>query len=591
VDSAPDLPGDVPPPGAFRGVWRADLEARAVYSEAAGVARALPRAVAVPADADDVGALARWASATGTPLVPRGAGSSMAGGAVGDGVAVDLSRLDALGPVDAAARRVWAGPGVTGAAVDRAARAAGLRFPVDPSSWEWATVGGMAATNAAGAHTLRHGAMRPWVRALDCVFADGARAVVRRGEAPPDVPAVRGLVGDVLPRVRAALATGVPLAHATRKESSGYALAAWARSGELVDLLVGSEGTLALFVGVELALAPPPGATASALGAFPSLEAAALGAERAREAGAAACELLDRTFLDVAAEGGALPDAARGPGGLVPEAVLLAEAEADDAGAAAALAAALGDAFRAAGAERVALAVDPAAERALWALRHAASPTLARLDPRLKSMQFVEDGCVPPGRLPDYVRGVRAALERRGVRGVIFGHAGDAHAHVNPLVDVSRPGWRDDVGALLDEVSALAASLGGTLAGEHGDGRLRTPLLARTWAPGALALFAEAKRACDPAGVLNPGVKVPLAGQVPLGAVKYDPALPPLPPAARRALDRVADRRAYAAYRLALLDACRDGDAPADGTPAGHAPAGAAPARGTPLADGPPGPP
>ncbi|HEY0777983.1 MAG TPA: FAD-binding oxidoreductase, partial [Gemmatirosa sp.] len=192
MTSSPTRPPD------FRGVWRDDDEARGVYSEAAGIAREVPRAVAVPVDADDVRTLVRWASATGTPLVPRGAGSSMAGGAIGDGVVADLGRLNALGAVDVGARRVWCGPGVSGAAVDAAARAVGLRFPVDPSSWTWATVGGMASTNAAGAHTLLHGAMRPWVAALDCVFADGARAVVRRGEpAPLHVPAVARLVGDV----------------------------------------------------------------------------------------------------------------------------------------------------------------------------------------------------------------------------------------------------------------------------------------------------------------------------------------------------------------------------------------------------------
>ncbi|HEY0776908.1 MAG TPA: FAD-linked oxidase C-terminal domain-containing protein, partial [Gemmatirosa sp.] len=345
--------------------------------------------------------------------------------------------------------------------------------------------------------------------------------------------------------------------HATRKESSGYALATWARTGELVDLFVGSEGTLALFVGVELALGPLPGATASALGAFPSLEAAVDAAERARDAGAAACELLDRTFLDVAAAGGALPDAVRTADGGVPEAVLLAEVEGTDAAAARAGAESLGSAFHAAGADAVSLALNPEAEHALWALRHAASPILARLDPALASMQFIEDGCVPPGRLPDYVRGVRAALARQGIRGVIFGHAGDAHAHVNPLVDTRVPGWRERVAALFDEVSALTAALGGTLAGEHGDGRLRTPALDRTWSPEARALFAEVKRACDPAGVLNPGVKVPVAGRNTggdvLGAIKYDPALPPLPPGATRALAHVAAQRAYAAARLDLL--------------------------------------
>ncbi|NUS47101.1 MAG: FAD-binding oxidoreductase, partial [Gemmatimonadaceae bacterium] len=174
----------------FRGVFRADAAARAVYSEAAGIAQIVPRAVAVPMDAEDVVGLVRWAGRTGTPLVPRGSGSSMAGGAIGDGVIVDLSRLAALGPVDAARRTVRCGPGVARDAVDAAARAVGLQFPVDPSSGAYCTVGGMASTNSAGAHTLRYGAMRPWVEALDCVFADGSRAEVRRGGAPPDVPAL-----------------------------------------------------------------------------------------------------------------------------------------------------------------------------------------------------------------------------------------------------------------------------------------------------------------------------------------------------------------------------------------------------------------
>lgn len=543
-------------PRDYRGAWRTDAPARAAYAEAAGIGRAIPRAVAAPVDADDAAALVAWAAATGAPLVPRGAGSSMAGGAIGDGVIVDLSRLADAPRVDADARRVRVGPGVRGAAVDAAARAHGLRFPVNPSSWKFATVGGMAACNAAGAQSLGHGAMRPWVTALDVVWADATRATVARGAVAATDGAVRSsgapaarLVGEVLPAVRAALAAGAPLRRAVRKDSSGYALAEWGASGDLVDLLVGSEGTLALFTGVELALAPVPGGTASVLGVFPVLEAAVAAATQARAAGASACELLDRTFLDVAAEGGAW----RAPAGT--EAVLLAEVEGVDAAHAADGAQHLRRAFLAAGAHEVTLALTPKAEHALWELRHAASPILARLDPSLKSMQFIEDGAVPPDALPAYVRGVRAALARQQVRGVIFGHAGDAHVHVNPLVDVRRPDWRARVAAILDEVSALAASLGGTLAGEHGDGRLRTPLLAASWAPEARALFAAVKRAADPAGILNPGVKVPLPGQVPLGDVKYDPALPPLPDAARRALDHVAARRAYDADRLALVDA------------------------------------
>jgi hypothetical protein len=137
---------------------------------------------------------------------------------------------------------------------------------------------------------------------------------------------------------------------------------------------------------------------------------------------------------------------------------------------------------------------------------------------------------------------------------VIFGHAGDAHVHVNPLVDVRRTDWRARVTRILDEVTALAASLGGTLTGEHGDGRLRTPLLPRVWSESACERFAEVKRAFDPMDILNPGVKVAVAGESALGDIKYDPGLAPLTPRARAALDQVEGQRAYARSRLDLLD-------------------------------------
>ena len=177
-------------PRGFRGIFRTDAEARAVYSEAAGIARVEPLAVAVPADARDVAALVQWAHATGTPLVPRGSGSSMAGAAIGAGVIVDLSRRTSIGVIDPVRRCVRVEPGALQATVDAAARAHGLRFPVAPSSGPFCTIGGMVATNAAGAHSMHFGAMRPWVSGLDCVFDDGARGALRRGVPAPDVAAV-----------------------------------------------------------------------------------------------------------------------------------------------------------------------------------------------------------------------------------------------------------------------------------------------------------------------------------------------------------------------------------------------------------------
>jgi FAD/FMN-containing dehydrogenase len=535
------------PPTNFHGLFRTDLLSRALYAEGAGIARAIPEAVAVPRDGDDLAALVRWAWESRTTLVPRGSGSGMAGGAVGPGVIVDLSRLTDMHPVDAAGRRVWVGAGAIRDAVNQRAREHGLRFPVDPSSGAFCTIGGMIGTNAAGAHTLRYGATRAWVSALDCVFDDGARAVVRRGEPMPrDVEAIRRLVELGSASVDR-LATALNAWPGVRKNSSGYAVAESVATSDVVDLIVGSEGTLALVVAAEIVLDAPPDSTASVLAAFSSLDAAGEGARLARESGAAACELLDRTFLELAA--------AAAPG--LPAdtaAVLLSNVEGSDAPAASSAAATLGRALTRAGATIVNLALEPDAEGALWSLRHAASPILSGLDPSLKSMQLIEDGCVPPERLADYVRGLRRALASAGIRGVIFGHAGDAHVHANALVDVRLPDWRIRIGALLDEVTALVGELRGTLAGEHGDGRLRTPLLGKVWPAAAMRLFADIKTAMDPRGILNPGVKVPVAAQQPLGDIKYDPALPPLPAPARTALDRIERDRAWSSFRLSLGD-------------------------------------
>ncbi len=540
-------------PAEFRGTFRTDDDARAVYSEAAGIARAMPRAVAVPVDADDLVVLVRWASDTHTPLIPRGSGSSMPGGAIGDGVIVDLSRWRSLGDVDAERRAIVVGPGVTRIEADRAARRRGLRFPVDPSSGAFCTVGGMASTNAAGSHSMHFGSMRRWVRALDCVFADGSRALVRRGDPPPQgVPPIDRFLETAHHGLVSAELRDPSVHDGVIKDSSGYGIAAYAKSGALVDLLVGSEGTLAFFVALELELAPVAQSTSSVLGAFATIEQAVTAATLARDAGAVACELLDRTFLDVAAMGGAPRQVPADT-----ESALLAEVEGASAEEAAAAARGVEQMFRESGATTVRVALDQPTETELWELRHAASPILARLDPNLRSMQFVEDCAVPPESLPAYVRGVRSILSENDTRGVIFGHAGDAHVHVNPLVDVSRTGWRDRVARILDEVVSLAASLGGTLTGEHGDGRLRTPLLPRVWTPEAIAHFRAVKDAFDSAGILNPGVKVALRGEATLGAIKYDPALPPLPARARAALESVERDRAYARFRLDLLDAPR----------------------------------
>jgi FAD/FMN-containing dehydrogenase len=554
----------IPAPAGFRGTFRDDPAACGVYSEAAGIERIIPQAVAVPVDADDVVTLVRWARGLSLPITPRGSGTSMAGGAIGPGVICDLSSMNGMGDVDLTSSSIRVGPGALRSSVNEVAMKSGLRFPVDPSSGAFCTIGGMVSTNAAGAHSLLFGATRPWVRSLDCVFADGSVARVVRGEPPPmSVPAIRAFFDDAHQAITNERKKISAAHRGVRKDSSGYALNAYAASGDLIDILVGSEGTLAIVVGVELSLMDLPRATSGVLGAFRSLDDAVSAAASARELGAAACELLEKTFLDVAASGHSAEEIAsdspanRSALSSLPEgtaAVLLAEVEGESEEATSTAAEALADKFRSAGATHVSVALTPGEQHEIWDLRHAASPILSQLNPVLKAMQFVEDGAVPPEKLADYVRGVRAALDSHGVRGVIFGHAGDGNVHVNPLIDVSQSDWRQKVEGILEDVVMLTSRLGGTLTGEHGDGRLRAPLMVETWPEEEIRLFALVKTSFDPDGALNPGVKIPLGGQRPIADVKYDPSLPTLVPAARAALDFITAERAYATSRLSLLE-------------------------------------
>src|SRR6266545_4621313 len=172
------------PPPPIRGLFRTDDRARAAYAEGAGIFRILPAAVCVPRDREDVASLAHWASAHRVALVPRGAGSAMGGGNVGDGVIVDLTALPRQIEVDGRARRGRASASVTLADLNAAADRAQLRLPPDPSSGRWATLGGMLSTNAAGARTVRYGSVRRWIESAELVTADGEVTELRRGQPP-----------------------------------------------------------------------------------------------------------------------------------------------------------------------------------------------------------------------------------------------------------------------------------------------------------------------------------------------------------------------------------------------------------------------
>ncbi len=545
------------PPPAVRGVFRTDERARAAFAEGAGIYRIIPAAVAVPADPGDLATLVAWAREHHVPLVPRGAGSGMGGGNVGSGLVVDLTG------VNADRLEVWPDRqvAVTGAAVTYGALSAAaadheLRLPPDPSSGRWATLGGMVACNAAGARSVRYGSVRPWVRGVEVMSADGAHTWIRRTASGVDhaapLPAIDRFDRQVAPDIRRAAPLIRDRFPRTRKNSAGYALDAYLASGDVIDLIIGSEGTLGLITSIEFQLDRIPRHRAGvgiALRDLESLPDVVLAIGQLRPS---AVELLDHSFLDLVRSDAASTTAAEWvPSGSA--ALLLVEFEHDDA---AALRGAVGDAVRAVSAlaADVRTALTEAESAELWALRHAASPILARLPEHRRSLQVIEDGCVPVEALGRYVAAVRAAAAARGFEVVLFGHAGDGHLHANLLVDVSRPGWEDQVDALLADVTTVVIQLGGTPAGEHGAGRLRAGLLERLYGAPILTLFKAVKRAFDPDGILNPGVVIPEPEGTPLSRLKVGAGAAPLPGDIARELRTIEREASYDRPRLTLAD-------------------------------------
>jgi FAD/FMN-containing dehydrogenase len=529
------------PPPAIRGLFRTDQRARAAYAEGAGIYRILPEAVCVPADRDDLASLVHWAAAHRARLIPRGAGSGMGGGNVGDGVVVDLTGLPRRREIDPAARRARVSANLTLTELNTAADRHRLRLPPDPSSGGWATLGGLASTNAAGARSVRYGSVRRWVESLELVTADGDVANLRRGVASagagPSARAVERFERDAAPALRGATELVASRFPRTRKNSSGYALDAYLASGDLLDLVIGAEGTLGFVTALEWRLDPLPLHRAGLRVALGSLDVLSDAVAALLTHEPSALELLDRSFLELVGE----PSS---------DAVLLVEFEGDTAEEV------RRTVQRAAAAVRpLAAGVDTgltqAATERLWALRHAASPILAGLPEDRRSLQVIEDGCVPVERMAEYVRAVRAAASARGLQVVIFGHAGDGHVHVNLLPELARAGWEEAVASLLDEVTDALIRLGGTPSGEHGDGRLRAGLLRRVYGDDVLALFQEVKRAFDPLGILNPGVILP-SGEPPVRRLKVGAHAIALPADISQGLREIERTGGYARSRIEL---------------------------------------
>jgi glycolate oxidase len=402
----------------------------------------------------EVAATVRWASQHRVPVVPRGGGTGLAGGAAAvDGcVILSLTRMNAIRELDPADEMAVAEAGVLNADLDRAAAAHGLMYPPDPSSYEISTIGGNLATNAGGLRCVKYGVTRDAVLGLEVVLADGR--VVRTGRR-------------------------------TVKGVAGY---------DLTGLFVGSEGTLGVITSATLRLRPRPAAPPATVAAsFPSFGAAARAVTAILQARLqpSLLELLDRVTLR------AIDDWKHLGFGDPVQALLIAQDDSDDAARRAAVMQRICTEH---GALQAEVSGSEAESRQLLDIRRLAGLATERLGAML-----VEDVCVPRSRLPDMVERIEQAADRHGVLIATVAHAGDGNLHPVFVFDRGQREVPASVWAAADEVFRAALDLGGTLTGEHGVGVIKRRWLALELGEDAMAVHHAIKAALDPVGIMNPG--------------------------------------------------------------------------------------
>jgi FAD/FMN-containing dehydrogenase/Fe-S oxidoreductase len=490
---------------ALRRAGLADVDdsglARALYSSDGSLYRVLPRAVVRPRHPDELVATLETCRELGVPLTARGAGTSIAGNAVGPGVVVDTSRyLTGVRSIDPEARTATVDPGIVQAALQAAVRPHGLRFGPDPSTHNRCTVGGMIGNNACGSRALGYGRTSDNVVGLDVVTGGGERLRLGGGETcgSPALDRLRELVAGDLAAIRTELGR-------FGRQVSGYSLEHLLpeRGFDVARALVGSEGTLALVLGATVRLVADAPVRGLVVLGYPSMADAADATPGLLPHSPTAVEGLDERIVqrlrDVPAA--AVPHLPRGAGWLVVELTgdTVAEVESRARGV-------LADA----GALDALVVTDPAEAAAIWRIREDGAGLAARTSDGRPAHAGWEDAAVPVERLGAYLREFEALLVDHQLQGVPYGHFGDGCVHVRidfPFgrePDRGRAAYR----SFVTDAAALVARHGGSISGEHGDGRARGELLATMYSGRVLSLFERVKAVFDPDDVLNPGVLV-----------------------------------------------------------------------------------
>ena len=533
--------GDVERPGFVAdlaervdGEVRFDELTREQYATDASAYRVLPIGVVHPRSTADVVAVVSYCAERELPVLPRGGGTSLAGQAVNEAVVLDFTtHMDAIIEVDPGSRLATVGPGTVLATLNDEVAAHGLKFAPDPAAGNRSTIGGAIGNNSTGAHSLTYGKTDAYVESCETVLADGT--IARFGEvtlaelrdrADPD--------GDLLGRIHDVLRRVVDEEAETVREAfpdltrnvSGYNLdrlvaeAGAARDDpaatvNLARVFAGSEGTLGIVTEATVSLEPIPGTKAVALLTYEDLlEAMADVHAIVRDHEPAAVEAIDDVLLGLARETAEFAEvAARLPAGT--ETALLVEfyADSEDEGRKK-VRALLADRVEGGSADDAtepvrafdALEAYAAEDRAeLWKLRKSAAPILLGRTSDAKHISFIEDTAVPTEHLADYVAGFQEILDEHDTFASFYAHAGPGCMHMRPLVNTKTADGVEAFESIADAVTDLVVTYGGSVSGEHGDGRARTQWNRKLYGDAVWELFHDVKTAFDPDWLLNPG--------------------------------------------------------------------------------------
>ncbi len=486
-----------------RGVTEIDVSARrrSEYASDASLYRIAPQAVVFPRHADEVVAALDACRSLGVPVTARGAGTSIAGNAVGPGLVIDYSRhLNKVLSIDAEAGSARVQPGLVLAALQIAAAPHNLRFGPDPSTHNRATLGGMIGNNACGSRALAYGRTSDNVYAADVAFGNGERVTLTNDAACLETSSTASRLATLVARNLALVRTSCGR---FPRQGSGYALEhLLPERMSPVQAYAGTEGTWGQLLEATVRLVPRPSATALLVVGFESMADAADAAPALVPFGPVAIEGLDSRIVDIvlATHGpAAVPPLPRGagwlmievPGSTLDEAQATAGRMADVAG----------------GIDHMVL-TNTAQAAAVWRIREDGAGLVSRPRDGHFALAGFEDAAVPPAMLGRYLREFDGLLEQYSLHGVPYGHFGDGCVHVRIDFALSTGDGRARFAAFLDDAAALVAGYGGSISGEHGDGRARSSLLGSMYSPEVLSLFADAKQVVDPDSLCNPGVIV-----------------------------------------------------------------------------------